>query len=109
MKHIHVVRHAASAVLAIFTSFLGFALVAPSSFALAVDFRTDANGRIPSPTGAGQPVPPAPRVVHTVVTGGMAGWLITLIAIAAALLTATIAVMMERARAARRRLTVSPA
>ncbi len=109
MKHIHVVRRTASAVFAIFTSFLGFAIFAPSSFALMVNFRTYANGRIPSPTGAGQPVPPDPTVVHTVITGGMAGWLITLIAIGAALFTATIAVMMDRARVARRRLTVSAA
>jgi hypothetical protein len=39
----------------------------------------------------------------------MAGWLITLIAIGAALLTATVAVVMDRTRAARRSLTVSAA
>jgi hypothetical protein len=48
-------------------------------------------------------------VVHTVVAGGMAGWLITLIAIGAALLAATFAVLMDRARAARRSLTMSAA
>jgi hypothetical protein len=36
----------------------------------------------------------------------MAGWLITLIAVGAALLAATVAVFMDRARAAHRRLTV---
>jgi hypothetical protein len=108
MKHIHAVRRTASVVLAICSSFLGFALFAPSSFALMVNFPTYANGRMP-PRGAGQPVPPGPTVVHTVVTGGMAGWLITFIAVGAALFTATVAVMMDRARVARRRLTVSAA
>ena len=109
MKHVHVVRRTASVVLAICSSFLGFAFFAPSSFALMVNFPTYANGRMPSPTGARQPVPPGLTVVHMVVTGGMAGWLVTLIAIGAALFTATVAVMMDRARVARRRLTVSAA
>jgi hypothetical protein len=39
----------------------------------------------------------------------MAGWLITLIAIGAALFTATVAVRIDRARTARRGLTVSAA
>jgi hypothetical protein len=56
---------------------------------------------------AGQAVPPAPGApvvqVHTVVTGGMPGWQIALIAIGAALIAATLAVLMDRARAARRK------
>jgi len=61
----------------------------------------------------GYPVPggvPAHRVVvpggvpvHTVVTGGMPGWQITLIAVAAALLAAPVAVLADRARAGRRK------
>jgi hypothetical protein len=57
------------------------------------------------PGGAAGQLPPAfPAPVHTVtlVTGGMPGWQITLIAIGAALLAATAAVLVDRARATRR-------
>jgi hypothetical protein len=46
-------------------------------------------------------------VTHTVVTGGMPGWLITLIAAGAAVLAAAIAVLIDRAWAVRRRVTPS--
>ena len=110
MKHVHFVRHAASVVLAICTSLLGFALFAPSAFALMVGFQSYANGRAPTLAGTQSAVPqPHPTIVHTVVTGGMAGWLVTLIAIGAALFTAAVAVRIDRARAARRGVTVSAA
>jgi hypothetical protein len=48
---------------------------------------------------------PAPPPVHVIVTSGMPGWQITLIAAGAAVLTATAAVILDRARAARRQLT----
>ena len=49
------------------------------------------------------PVPaPVRTVTHTVVLGGMPGWQIALIAVGAALLAATVAVLTDRARAARR-------
>jgi hypothetical protein len=57
----------------------------------------------------GYPVPggvPVHPTVHTVVTGGMPGWQITLIAVAAALLAATVAVLADRARAGRRKAAV---
>jgi hypothetical protein len=47
--------------------------------------------------------------IHTVVTGGMPGWQITLIAAGAALLAATLAVLLDRARAARRHVTAPTA
>jgi hypothetical protein len=51
----------------------------------------------PGPGGpAGTPV--SPVQVHTIVAGGMPGWQITLIATAAALLAATAAVLLDRAR-----------
>jgi hypothetical protein len=50
-----------------------------------------------------------PPVVHTVVTGGMPGWQIILIAAAAAVLTAALAVVLDRARATRRQLTAPSA
>ena len=58
----------------------------------------------PGPAGA----VPAP-VVGTVVAGGMPGWQIALIAAGAALFAAVAAVMADRARAARRHVTVPSA
>jgi hypothetical protein len=50
-------------------------------------------------------VAPPNQVTATVVAGGMPGWQITLIAVGAALLAATAAVYLDRARAARRDMT----
>jgi hypothetical protein len=44
--------------------------------------------------------------VHTVLAGGMPGWQIALIAIAAAVTAAVVAVILDRTRAARQPLTV---
>ena len=52
---------------------------------------------------------PVHTAVYTVVTGGMPGWQITLIAVAAALLAATVAVLADRARAGRRKAAVAAA
>ena len=49
-----------------------------------------------------------PAHIHAA-TGGMAGWQIVLIALGAAILAAIVAVLVERARAARRQPTTSPA
>jgi hypothetical protein len=46
---------------------------------------------------------------HALVTGGMPGWEIALIAAGAALLATALAATAYRMRAARRRVTVSPA
>jgi hypothetical protein len=53
--------------------------------------------------------PPLPAHAHTLVTGGLPGWQITLIAVGAALLAAALAVTAYRMRTARRRVTVSAA
>jgi len=53
--------------------------------------------------------PPLPAHVHTLVTGGMPGWQIALIAAGVALLAAALVVIAYRMRAARRRVTVSAA
>jgi len=61
--------------------------------------------RVPGPGGDPSGAPPvssAPTHTITLVTGGMPGWQITLIAIGAALLAATVAVLLDRARATRR-------
>jgi hypothetical protein len=67
--------------------------------------------RVPPPGGAGlartvpwpkTPVPPAQPPVHTVMADGMPGWQIALIAAGAALAAAAIAVLVDRAWAARK-------
>ena len=50
----------------------------------------------------GTPTPVVRVVTRTVVVSGMPGWQIALIAIGAALLAATVAVLLDRARAGRR-------
>jgi hypothetical protein len=49
------------------------------------------------------PPPPDPARIHAALTGGMLGWQITLIAAGAAVLAVILAVLLTRARAARRR------
>jgi hypothetical protein len=55
---------------------------------------------IPVPDGPYGPVPAGP--VPVITAGGMPGWQITVIALAAALVAATAAVFLHRARASRR-------
>jgi hypothetical protein len=50
-----------------------------------------------------------PAQVHTVIVGGMPGWQIALIALAAALCAATVAVVLDRARAVRRAASAATA
>jgi hypothetical protein len=52
---------------------------------------------------------PPPAEVHTVVVGGTPGWQIALIAVVAALLAATVAVLADRARSARRKVITAAA
>ena len=100
MKPIHYVRRSASIVVAFCSALFGFVIVGPSTRAFAT---------IPPPGGGSYAVlpHPYPTVVHSVVADGMAGWQITLIALGAALLAATVSVLADRARAAHRRLRVS--
>ena len=60
---------------------------------------------VPGPGGYGgnTPVTPVPATtVRVVSAGGMAGWQITLIALGAAIVAAAAAILLDRARAARR-------
>ena len=66
-------------------------------------------GAVPAASASIIPVPgdgpngPAPApAVRLITAGGMPGWQITLIAVAAALAAATAAVVLDRARASRR-------
>jgi hypothetical protein len=73
---------------------LAFTAASPTAFAI----------RLPLPGGGGGSAP-APPPVHVIVTGGMPGWQITLIAAAAALLVAVLGVFLDWARAARRHIS----
>ena len=66
---------------------------------------------VPPPGGTTSPVGTTtpPVEVHTVVVGGMPGWQIALIAVVAALLAATVAVLLDRARSARRKAIAATA
>jgi hypothetical protein len=63
------------------------------------------SGVITSPVGATT----TPVQVHTVVVGGIPGWQIALIAVVAALLAATVAVLADRSRSARRKAIAATA
>jgi hypothetical protein len=113
MNPIRRIRRVAAALAGLTCSWLGITLAAPAAFAAV---------RVPPPA-AGPPGisvlheppgwnkhPPLPLghvtgpvyQVHTVVVGGMPGWQIALIALGAALAAATIAVLADRAWAARK-------
>jgi hypothetical protein len=84
-----------------------FAAVVAGLAAALVAFATPAFASLPPGHGApaGHPAPPpvSPPVIHTVVAGGTPGWAIALIAIGAALLAASLAVLVERTRTAHRK------
>jgi hypothetical protein len=99
MNPIRRIHHLISILAAAACALLVSAAAVPAAFA-----RTDL---LPDPGGYGNigtaPVAPVPAAtVHVVNTGGMPGWQITLIALGAALLAATVAVVLDRARAAHR-------
>ena len=74
------------------------------AFAMHVPPPGSGSGVTSSPVGATTPVE-----VHTVFVGGMPGWQIALIAVVAALLAATVAVVLDRARTARRKAITATA
>ena len=90
------IRRLTAAVAGLAGALLAVAAVAPA--ALARPFP-------PRPPGWDKH-PPLPlghvAGIHVVVVGGMPGWQIALIAVGTALLAATVAVLADRARAARR-------
>jgi hypothetical protein len=99
------IRRIAAALTGLACALVAFVAAAPASFAMPVPVPGGSTGG-----GSTAPaVPSAPVQVHTVVAGGMPGWQITLIALGAALLAATVAVLVERARAARLHATPAAA
>ena len=72
------------------------------AWAAAVPAASAATILIPDPGGAPVPATPPAAPVQVITAGGMPGWQITLIAVAAALVAATAAVFLDRARASSR-------
>ena len=111
MNRIRRIRRLTAALAGVACAWLGIALAAPAAFAAAGRFQPPGGESgtvvLPAPLAAHvhQPAPEAPAQlpVHTVVAVGMPGWQIALIAIGAALVAATAAVLLDRARATRRR------
>jgi len=101
MNRIQHIRRVAGILAGLACAILGLAAGAPAAFAMVVP----APG---GPAGVTTP-PPVPAVTHTVVVGGMPGWQITLIAAVAALLAATVAVLLDRARAGHRKAITATA
>jgi hypothetical protein len=101
MNRIKRARRAAAALTGLALTWLVLATVAPAAFARVV----------PAQGGPGDVTAPAavPAVTRTVVVGGTPGWQIALIAAGAALLAAGLAVLADRARAARRKTALSAA
>ena len=84
----HLIRRVAVIMAGLTGSLLAISTGAPAAFAYILP---------PHPAGGTAGLPPA----QTIVTGGMPGWQITLIAAAAAILAVTAAVFLDRAWAAR--------
>ena len=84
------IRRLAGVLAAMASTLLTVTAAAPAAFALPVP-----------PVGGGDGTVTPPPTVQ-IVTGGMPGWQIALIAIGAAVVAAAAAVFLDRARAARR-------
>jgi hypothetical protein len=93
MNPIRRIRRIAGALAGLASACLVLAVAAPAAFAMTVP-PFGVSGAVTTPA-------PPPVQVHTVVVAGMAGWQIALIAVGAALVAATIAVLLDRARTAR--------
>ena len=118
MNGIQYIRRFTATVAGLASALLAFAAAAPAALA--------SGGPVPLPPPIREKHPPLPpghvvgpvlnpnragyppiSHVHTAVTGGMPGWQITLIAVGAAFVAATVAVLFDRARAARRHVTTA--
>jgi len=103
MNGIRHIRRLVSVLAGLAGVLLASAAAVPAAFA-GTNPIPDPPGYIGDPYIGTHPVAPVPAaIVHVISTGGMPGWQITLIAIGAALLAATVAVLLDRAWAARRK------
>jgi hypothetical protein len=91
MRDFHRIRRLGGVLAGLASCVAAFVIAAPAAFALRPP---------PGPAGDAPALPPVQ--VHVVTVGGMPGWEITLIAIVAALVAAAAAVLLDRARLARR-------
>jgi len=90
MIDFHRIRRLGEVLAGLASCVAAFVIAAPAAFA-----------KLLPPDPAGDAPAPPPVLVH-VAAGGMPGWQITLIAIGAALVSAAAAVLLDRARRARR-------
>jgi hypothetical protein len=97
------IRRLAAALAGLACAWLGIAVATPAAFALPVPPPGGGSGVTlrPEPPGWNKH-PPLPVQVHTIAVRGMPGWQIALIAISAPLVAATVGVLADRARTARR-------
>jgi len=102
MHRIQRIRRVAVALAGLAVAWLGLAVAAPAAFARVIPLPGE-GGTVPASGSGTVPTFGAPTVTRTVVVGGMPGWQIALIAVGAALLTATLAVLADRVRAAHRK------
>jgi hypothetical protein len=97
MKVIHHIRRLVGVLTGLAAALAAAVVGAPAAFA--------ATGTYPPPeppVSHGPAAPPVLTHTHAAVTGGTAGWQIVLIAVGAAILGAAVAVLVNRALAARR-------
>jgi hypothetical protein len=99
IRTIHPVRRPSAVLAALAGALLASSAASSPAFARPV----------PPPGGPVGPVTAPPQIHAAVVSGGMPGWQITLIAVGAALAAAVMAVMLDRLRATRRKATMSAA
>lgn len=92
MNPTRTIRRVARILAGLAAALVAYVAAAPAAFAT----------HVPPPGMGDQEGQAMPPPVHTVTVGGMSGWQITLIAAGAALLAAVLAVLLDRARAARR-------
>jgi hypothetical protein len=91
IRTIHPIRRLAGILAGLTGALLACTAAAPAALAV----------HVPPPGDYGGPGQ-APPQVHAIVVGGMPGWQIVLIAVAGAVVAAAVAVLLDRARAARR-------
>jgi hypothetical protein len=99
MSHTHHIRRLVGMVTGLAAALVAAIAVTPAAFAMVVP--------PPGPVSRFGPVqltkhPPIPAHTHAAITIGMPGWQIALIAVGAAVVAATLAVLLDRVWAARR-------
>jgi hypothetical protein len=93
VRRFHPIRRTAGLLAGLAAALLAYVAVSPAAFAM----------RVPAPYTTGGPAQASPAAP----AGGMPGWQITVITVGVALATAAIAVLLDRARTARRITTAA--